>query len=114
LFQTEIRAPFDGTITGRKVDPGSNLTAGQEVVELQTTDWLFGTTNFPIEFSKDIKVGTPATILIDGLSSEVGKGEIVMPNKTCKCFYRGSCVDGTSCMEDLPAQKIAEAVERHF
>ncbi|MFY7883136.1 MAG: efflux RND transporter periplasmic adaptor subunit [Fimbriimonas sp.] len=76
LFQTEIRAPFDGTITGRKVDPGSNLTAGQEVVELQTTDWLFGTTNFPIEFSKDIKVGTPATILIDGLSSEVGKGEI--------------------------------------
>ena len=76
LFQTEIRAPFDGTITGRKVDPGSNLTAGQEVVELQTTDWLFGTTNFPVEFSKDIKVGTPATILIDGLSSEVGKGEI--------------------------------------
>lgn len=76
LFQTEIRAPFDGTITGRKVDPGSNLTAGQEVVELQTTDWLFGTTNFPIEFSKDIKVGTPATILIDGLSSEVGRGEI--------------------------------------
>ena len=76
LFQTEIRAPFDGTITGRKVDPGSNLTAGQEVVELQTTNWLFGTTNFPIEFSKDIKVGTPATILIDGLSSEVGKGEI--------------------------------------
>jgi RND family efflux transporter MFP subunit len=76
LFQTEIRAPFDGPITGRKVDPGSNLTAGQEVVELQTTDWLFGTTNFPIEFSKDIKVGTPATILIDGLSSEVGKGEI--------------------------------------
>lgn len=76
LFQTEIRAPFDGTITGRKVDPGSNLTAGQEVVELQTTDWLFGTTNFPIEFSKDIKIGTPATILIDGLSSEVGKGEI--------------------------------------
>ncbi len=76
LFQTEIRAPFDGTITGRKVDPGSNLTAGQEVVELQTTDWLFGTTNFPIEFSKDIKVGTPATILINGLSSDVGKGEI--------------------------------------
>ena len=76
LFQTEIRAPFDGTITARKVDPGSNLTAGQEVVELQTTAWPFGTTNFPIEFSKDIKVGTPATILIDGLSSEVGKGEI--------------------------------------
>jgi heptosyltransferase-2 len=43
-----------------------------------------------------------------------GKGEIVMPNKTCKCFYRGSCLDGTSCMEDLPAQKIAEALARHL
>ena len=43
-----------------------------------------------------------------------GKGEIVMPDKSCKCFYRGSCLDGTSCMEELPAQKIAAAVERHF
>ena len=43
-----------------------------------------------------------------------GKGEIVMPDKACKCFYRGSCVDGTSCMEQLPAQKIADAVKRHF
>jgi heptosyltransferase-2 len=43
-----------------------------------------------------------------------GKGEIVMPNKACKCFYRGSCLDGTSCMEELPAAKIAEAVKSHF
>jgi ADP-heptose:LPS heptosyltransferase len=43
-----------------------------------------------------------------------GKGEIVMPDKECKCFYRGSCVDGVSCMEQLPAQKIADAVRRHF
>lgn len=41
-----------------------------------------------------------------------GKGEIVMPDKTCKCFYRGSCLDGTSCMEELPARKIADAVTR--
>jgi heptosyltransferase-2 len=43
-----------------------------------------------------------------------GKGEIVMPDKTCKCFYRGSCLDGVSCMENLPAQKIATAVAIHF
>ena len=43
-----------------------------------------------------------------------GKGEIVMPDKACKCFYRGSCLDGTSCLEDLPAAKISAAVERHF
>ncbi len=43
-----------------------------------------------------------------------GKGEIVMPDKACKCFYRGSCLDGTSCMEELPAAKISAAVARHF
>jgi heptosyltransferase-2 len=43
-----------------------------------------------------------------------GKGEIVAPDKACKCFYRGACIDGTSCMENLPAQKIAKAVSNHF
>lgn len=43
-----------------------------------------------------------------------GKGEIVAPNKACKCFYRGSCVDGVSCMEQLPAAKIVDAVKRHY
>jgi heptosyltransferase-2 len=43
-----------------------------------------------------------------------GKGEIVAPDKACKCFYRGSCVDGISCMEQLPPEKIAAAVSRHF
>jgi len=43
-----------------------------------------------------------------------GKGEIVSPDKACKCFYRGSCVDGVSCMEQLPAVKVAEAIGRHW
>lgn len=43
-----------------------------------------------------------------------GKGEIVSPDKACKCFYRGSCVDGVSCMEELSPQKIADAVSRHI
>lgn len=43
-----------------------------------------------------------------------GKGEIVSPDKTCKCFYRGSCVDGVSCMEQLPASKVAEAIQRQM
>ncbi len=41
-----------------------------------------------------------------------GKGEIVMPDKECKCFYRGSCVDGISCMEHLTPEKIAAAIDR--
>lgn len=41
-----------------------------------------------------------------------GKGEIVAPDKQCRCFYRGTCVDGTSCMEELPAAKVFATLER--
>lgn len=39
-----------------------------------------------------------------------GRGQIVQPDKPCVCFYRGSCKLGVSCMEDLPAEKVFEAV----
>ncbi len=39
-----------------------------------------------------------------------GRGQIVGPDKSCVCFYRGTCQLGTSCMEDLPAEKVLRAV----
>ncbi|WP_019947804.1 glycosyltransferase family 9 protein [Hymenobacter aerophilus] len=39
-----------------------------------------------------------------------GRGQIVQPDRQCVCFYRGTCRLGTSCMEDLPAEKVFEAV----
>ncbi|NQW43595.1 MAG: glycosyltransferase family 9 protein [Bacteroidetes bacterium] len=41
-----------------------------------------------------------------------GKGEIVMPDKECLCFYRGQCVIGISCMADLPVNKVLESVNK--
>jgi heptosyltransferase-2 len=41
-----------------------------------------------------------------------GNGEIVMPDKACECFYRGSCKMGNSCMKDLPVDKVEAAVQR--
>jgi ADP-heptose:LPS heptosyltransferase len=43
-----------------------------------------------------------------------GKGEIIMPDKECSCFYRGSCKWGESCMKDLPVSKVILAVERQL
>lgn len=40
------------------------------------------------------------------------KGEIVMPEKECVCFYRGKCKLGESCMKDLPVDKVKSAVDR--
>jgi ADP-heptose:LPS heptosyltransferase len=39
-----------------------------------------------------------------------GRGQIVQPDRQCVCFYRGSCKLGTSCMEELPADKVFAAV----
>jgi ADP-heptose:LPS heptosyltransferase len=41
-----------------------------------------------------------------------GRGQIVQPNRECVCFYRGSCRLGTSCMEELPADKVFAAVQQ--
>lgn len=39
-----------------------------------------------------------------------GKGKIIQPSKECKCFYRGSCVDGVSCMETLEPNVVLETI----
>ena len=41
-----------------------------------------------------------------------GRGYIVQPEKQCQCFYRGSCQFGVSCMEELPAEKVFEFVQK--
>jgi hypothetical protein len=40
-----------------------------------------------------------------------GKGKIIQPPKPCKCYYRGSCVDGVTCMETLDSVDVFSAVE---
>lgn len=41
-----------------------------------------------------------------------GRGEIVMPDKSCQCFYLGKCKLGESCMKDLPVVKVFDAAVR--
>jgi heptosyltransferase-2 len=40
-----------------------------------------------------------------------GRGKIIAPPKPCKCFYRGTCVDGISCMETLEPAEVHAAIE---
>ena len=61
-----------------------------------------------------IALGKP-TILMNNIFNPhefdlYGRGQIVQPNRQCVCFYRGTCRLGTSCMEELPADKVFQAV----
>lgn len=40
-----------------------------------------------------------------------GKGKIIQPDKPCKCYYRGQCIDGITCMEELAPSTVEMAVE---
>ena len=43
------------------------------------------------------------------------RGEIIEPDKDCKCFFRPKCInDDYNCMEHLPAKKLYEAVNRNL
>jgi ADP-heptose:LPS heptosyltransferase len=39
------------------------------------------------------------------------RGSLVSPDKKCDCFYRGTCIHGTSCMEALPPGKVLKAIK---
>lgn len=42
-----------------------------------------------------------------------GLGEIVQPDRQCKCYFRGQCVNPDYfCLDHMPAEKIFAAVER--
>lgn len=61
-----------------------------------------------------IALGKP-TVLMNNIFNPhefdlYGRGQLVQPNRECVCFYRGTCKLGTSCMEDLPAEKVLAAV----
>jgi heptosyltransferase-2 len=41
-----------------------------------------------------------------------GRGEIIEPRSACECYYGNSCKRGQSCMHDLTAPEVADAVLR--
>jgi heptosyltransferase-2 len=41
-----------------------------------------------------------------------GNGTIIEPPKPCKCFYKGTCVDGISCMETIDYKDVKSAVDQ--
>jgi heptosyltransferase-2 len=41
-----------------------------------------------------------------------GRGEIIAPARTCDCYYRATCIHGTSCMETLTPESVFAAIGR--
>jgi len=65
LQYTTIVAPVSGVVTGRTVEVGQNLQAGQELMRIVNLDDIWVTANFKETQLRDMKVGQASTIEVD-------------------------------------------------
>lgn len=72
LDDATIKAPFDGIVTGRFVDPGESVTTtpSTEVVEIQAIDPLFLEFSIPQDCLSWVRLNTPLTFVLQGSLNE--------------------------------------------
>jgi RND family efflux transporter MFP subunit len=76
-----VRAPFDGVITFRKVDPGALITAGSqtqniELFQMAKLDIMRIYVHIPQAVSRYLATGQPAELYISGYPDRVFKGTV--------------------------------------
>ncbi|MDE2127507.1 MAG: efflux RND transporter periplasmic adaptor subunit [Armatimonadetes bacterium] len=80
LSDVVIRAPLDGTITERDMDPGAMATPGAPIVALQTIHQVWVSVATPEEVTQHMHIGMPATADFDALPGRTYHGAIVQMN----------------------------------
>jgi membrane fusion protein, multidrug efflux system len=73
---TLVRAPIDGVVGDRQVEPGDYVQPGAKLMTIVPLDALYVTANFKETQVSRMVVGQPATIRVDALPGVVLKGEV--------------------------------------
>jgi len=68
ISETELRAPFDGTIGLRNLSEGSYATSSTKITHLIKMSPLKIEFSIPEKYASEIKVGYPLTFKIDGIN----------------------------------------------
>lgn len=78
LAETVVRAPYDGMITSRYIDPGESVVTNPvtPLLEIQETDTLELTFTLPQESLEMVGVGTPVEFRVAGVPDLVGRAAI--------------------------------------
>ena len=76
LSQTELSAPFAGTIAARSVDPFQEIPAGQEAFVLQTADALEAEVRVPETLIRDVDYGQVVHVTFPTLADTVVNGTV--------------------------------------
>jgi len=80
LVETEIRAPYDGAITARLVDPGEPATSAPvtHLLEIQEVGTLYLEFALPQELLGSVAVGTPLEFEVEGVPDGAGVGAVAV------------------------------------
>ena len=80
LNETQIRAPYDGAITNRMVDPGqpASTMPPTALVEIQEVGVLYLEFSLPQELLDRVTVGTPFMFNVEGVRGGSGEGTIAV------------------------------------
>ena len=80
LEETRIRAPYDGAITARLVDPGESATLmpPTPLVEIQEVGVLYLEFSLPQELLDNVAVGTPLEFDVEGIAGGAGSSAVAV------------------------------------
>jgi HlyD family secretion protein len=77
---TVLTAPFDGFVTGRFVDQGAAVTAGQPILEVKYMQQVWVTVSVPEEVSAKVHLGELADVTLDAIRGRTFRGMITQIN----------------------------------
>ena len=73
---TTVRAPADGIVGKKAVEPGQNIGVGQALMAIVPVEGLYVTANYKETELKDMRPGDPATIHVDAYDRDY-KGHVL-------------------------------------
>lgn len=77
---TVLLSPIDGFVTGRYLDPGAVITAGQAILAVQFMRQVWVTLAVPEEISSKMALAKPATVTLDALPGRTFTGKVTQIN----------------------------------
>ncbi len=80
ISDTELRAPFDGTVSGRPTQPGAVVGSGATVVHLIGGGGVYFEGEIPANSIGEIQLGKPVSISVSGFEGKVFTGHVAAIN----------------------------------
>jgi len=95
ITKKTVRAPFDGQLGIRQVNVGQTVTAGQQVVSLQSLDPVYADFALPQQYLSELKKGLEVRVTTDAASGHVFHGKLSAVNSMVDVATRNVALQAT-------------------